>query len=117
MEEDTFPNIIKNLSSNPTTSERAELAVSGNNVHVVWENGFAPPGNRDIFHRRSLDGGRYVSQYNKEYKHYSWTFKGSRYSLHWVIIFMLYGIKILGSRFCTKGVQMVELRLPIQRRI
>ena len=38
----TFPNVVKNLSSNPTTSEHPVIAVSGNNIHVVWENGFAP---------------------------------------------------------------------------
>ena len=32
----TFPNVIKNLSSNTEVSEVPAIAVSGNNVHVVW---------------------------------------------------------------------------------
>ena len=51
----TFPNIIKNLSSNVGSSIRPSIAVSDNNVHVVWEDN--TPGNFDILYRRSLDGG------------------------------------------------------------
>ena len=51
----TFPNIIKNLSSSVGTSFDAAIAVSGNNVHVVWADN--TPGNFDILYRRSLDGG------------------------------------------------------------
>ena len=52
----TFPNIIKNISSNGGFSVGPTIAVSGNNVHVVWEDNTA--GNRiDILYRRSLDGG------------------------------------------------------------
>jgi hypothetical protein len=51
----TFPNIIKNLSNNAGFSEFPSIAISGNNVHVVWHNDTA--GNRDILYRRSLDGG------------------------------------------------------------
>ena len=31
------------------------IAVSGNNVHVVWDDN--TPGNSDILYRRSIDGG------------------------------------------------------------
>ena len=51
----TFPNIIKNLSSNSGFSEQPAIAVSGNNIHVVWRD--STPGNFDILYRRSLDGG------------------------------------------------------------
>ena len=45
----TFPNDIKNLSSNVGFSLFAKLAVSGNTVHVVWDDD--TPGNRDILYR------------------------------------------------------------------
>jgi hypothetical protein len=51
----TFPNIIKNLSSNAADSFNPAIATSGNNVHVVWTD--STPGNFDILYRRSLDGG------------------------------------------------------------
>ena len=51
----TFPNIIKNLSGNAGASINPAIAVSGNNVHVVWHDN--TPGNFDILYRRSLDGG------------------------------------------------------------
>ena len=51
----TFPNIIKNLSGNTGASVRPAIDVSGNNVHVVWDD--TTPGNDDILYRRSLDGG------------------------------------------------------------
>ena len=46
----TFSPMI-NLSDNAGTSNRPAIAVSGNNVHVVWED--KTPGNSDIFYRRS----------------------------------------------------------------
>ena len=52
----TFPNIIKNLSSNAAQSINPAVAVSGNNVHVIWAD--RTPGNFDIFYRRSPDGGQ-----------------------------------------------------------
>jgi hypothetical protein len=51
----TFPNVIKNLSSNTGTSFDPAIAVSGNNVHVVWTGD--TPENNDILYRRSLNGG------------------------------------------------------------
>jgi hypothetical protein len=55
---DTFPNIIKNLSSNLGDSGQASIAVSGNNVHVVWEdNTDNTPANYDILYRKSLNNG------------------------------------------------------------
>ena len=44
-----------NLSNNLADSFEAEIAVSGNIVHVVWVDN--TPGNLDIFYRRSTDGG------------------------------------------------------------
>ena len=52
----TFPNIIKNLSSDLEVSAFPAIAVSSNNVHVVWHSG-SEGGNFDILYRRSLDGG------------------------------------------------------------
>ena len=52
----TFPNIIKNLSNNMGISGFPAIAVSGNNVHVVWEDDTPDP-LRDILYRRSTDGG------------------------------------------------------------
>ena len=51
----TFPNVIKNLSSNTGLSSSPEIALSSNNVYVVWQDD--TPGNIDIFYRRSTDGG------------------------------------------------------------
>ena len=51
----TFPNLIKNLSDNAGTSLGPAIAVSGNNVHVAWDDD--TPGNPDILYRRSTDGG------------------------------------------------------------
>ena len=51
----TFPNVIKNLSSNAGASEFPAIATSGSNVHVVWDDGTS--GNFDILYRRSTDGG------------------------------------------------------------
>ena len=51
----TFPNIIKNLSSNLGSSFNPAITVSGNNVHVVWADD--TPGTFDIFYRRSPDNG------------------------------------------------------------
>jgi hypothetical protein len=52
----TFPNIIKNLSGNTGFSESPSIAVSGSNVHVVWEDDTGSE-EEDILYRRSLDGG------------------------------------------------------------
>jgi hypothetical protein len=51
----TFPNVIKNLSSNSEDSVSPAIAAVGNSVHVVWSD--ASVGNGDIFYRRSLDNG------------------------------------------------------------
>lgn len=51
----TFTEPIKNLSSNVGNSGRPDIAVSGNNVHVVWHD--STPGNLDILYRRSLNEG------------------------------------------------------------
>jgi hypothetical protein len=53
----TFPNIIKNLSSNVGSSTAPSIAVSENNVHVVWSDNTPSLGNVDILYRRSLNGG------------------------------------------------------------
>ena len=55
----SFTEPTKNLSGNAGSSFRSDIAVSGSNVHVVWDDD--TPGNLDILYRRSLDGGRYVS--------------------------------------------------------
>ena len=44
-----------NLSTNPGVSSNLDIAVSGNNVHVVWQD--STPGSNDIFYKRSTDGG------------------------------------------------------------
>ena len=46
----TFPNVIKNLSSNAGASFEPAISVSGNNVHVVWDDEIT--GNRDILYRK-----------------------------------------------------------------
>jgi hypothetical protein len=45
----------KNLSSNDASSGFPDIAVSSNNVHVVWID--FTPGESDIMYRRSLDNG------------------------------------------------------------
>jgi hypothetical protein len=49
-----FGSII-NLSANTGTSGSPQIAVSGNNVHIVWHD--STPGDFDIIYRRSTDGG------------------------------------------------------------
>jgi len=44
-----------NLSNNAGFSGAPSIAVSGNNVHIVWYD--QTPGNSEIFYRRSTDGG------------------------------------------------------------
>jgi hypothetical protein len=51
----TFGAII-NLSDNAGDSMESAIAVSGNNVHVVWQDNTTDPVG-DIFYRRSTDGG------------------------------------------------------------
>ena len=51
----SFPNVIKNLSSNAGGSFVPAIAASGNNVHVVWTD--ETSGNPEILYRRSIDGG------------------------------------------------------------
>ena len=46
---------IINLSNNAGVSDSPKIAVSGDNVHVVWHDN--TPGNFDILYRRSTDGG------------------------------------------------------------
>jgi len=43
------------LTNAPSVSERASMAVSGNNIHVVWQDG--RNGNKRIYYIRSTDGG------------------------------------------------------------
>jgi hypothetical protein len=45
----------KNLSNNPGHSEMPQIAASGNNVYVVWQD--STPGNAEILFRRSTDKG------------------------------------------------------------
>jgi hypothetical protein len=45
----------ENLSNNPGHSEMPQIAASGNNVYVVWQD--STPGNAEIFFRRSTDKG------------------------------------------------------------
>jgi hypothetical protein len=51
----TFTDPIKNLSNNAGASMLPAIAVSGNNVHVVWQDDTTV--NFDILYRRSLNGG------------------------------------------------------------
>jgi len=44
-----------NLSNNPGTSHHPAIAISGDNVYVVWHD--ETPGNFDILYTRSTDGG------------------------------------------------------------
>lgn len=53
----TFESTI-NLSNNIGSSDLASIAVSGNNVHVVWDDDSAHgTDNPEILYRRSIDGG------------------------------------------------------------
>jgi hypothetical protein len=58
----TFDLEEKNLSNNPGDSFDSSIAVSGNNVHVVWNDN--TPGNYEIFYSRSTDGGDTFSTIN-----------------------------------------------------
>jgi hypothetical protein len=44
-----------NISNNPGFSTEPEMAVSGNNVYVVWRDN--TPGNEEIFFKRSINNG------------------------------------------------------------
>ena len=46
---------IINLSNDAGISSNPDIAVSGNNVHVVWHDN--TPGNFDILYKRSMNGG------------------------------------------------------------
>ena len=52
---DVFGRTTDNLSNNGAVSAGPAIAVSGNNVYVVWSDN--TPGRGDIFYRRSIDGG------------------------------------------------------------
>ena len=45
----------KNISNNPRFSSDPQIAVSGNNLYVIWED--FTPGNWEIFFKRSRDNG------------------------------------------------------------
>lgn len=51
----SFTEPIKNLTFNSGGSFDPVITVSGNNVHVVWQDD--TPGNDDIFYRRSTNSG------------------------------------------------------------
>ena len=51
----SFTEPTKNLSNTPGESSFPRIAVSGNNVHVVWID--QTPGNSDIFYTRSTNSG------------------------------------------------------------
>ena len=51
----TFPNVIKNLSSNTGDSFKFSDAVSGNSVYVVWNDD--TPVSTQILYRTSADNG------------------------------------------------------------
>ena len=44
-----------NISNDPTDSITPDIAVSGGNVYIVWDDD--NPGSQEIFYRRSIDGG------------------------------------------------------------
>jgi hypothetical protein len=44
-----------NLSNNAVPSSLPDIAASGNNVYVVWDDGMA--GSSEVLYRRSIDGG------------------------------------------------------------
>lgn len=48
---------IQNLSDNEGSSLFSQIAVSGNNVFVVWADNTTPTGTIDLFFRKSTDGG------------------------------------------------------------
>ena len=48
---------IQNLSDNEEISRFPEIAVSGNNVYVVWADTNSITGSIDLFFKRSIDGG------------------------------------------------------------
>jgi hypothetical protein len=49
----------KNLSSNIGQSQNPEIAVSGNNVYIVWQDN--TPGNFETFFSKSTDTGETFS--------------------------------------------------------
>jgi hypothetical protein len=51
----SFPNVIKTVSAVGDNSNQPEVAVSGNNLHVVWKD--IAPGNIDVFYRKSATNG------------------------------------------------------------
>lgn len=48
---------IQNLSDNEGSSLFSQIAVSGNNVYVVWADNITPTGTIDLFFRKITDGG------------------------------------------------------------
>ena len=54
---DTFARICTHDTYAPSGSFNPQLAVSGNNVYVVWQEDDAITGNQDIFFKKSTDGG------------------------------------------------------------
>lgn len=48
---------IQNLSDNEGSSLFSQIAVSGDNVYVVWADNTTPTGTIDLFFRKSTDGG------------------------------------------------------------
>jgi len=65
----TFDNIVKNLSSSTLDSIQPAIAVSGNNVHVVWADNIL--GGFDIFYTTSTDGGNTFSNMIKNLSDHS----------------------------------------------
>ena len=59
MEGRGFIEPTKNLSNSAENSVFPDIAVSGNNVYVVWDEEVS--GTRDILYRRSVDGGNTFS--------------------------------------------------------
>ena len=57
----TFSETV-NLSNSPGNAFTPEIAVSGNNIHVVWSDSSPGNGNSDVFYRRSTDGGNTFSE-------------------------------------------------------
>jgi hypothetical protein len=56
----TFPDVIKNLSSNLSSSIEPSIAVSGNNVYVVWEDSPITT-TAEILYRTSANNGNTFS--------------------------------------------------------
>ena len=54
---DTFAETVPLSNYAPSGSFNPQLAVSGNNVYVVWQEDDAITGNQDIFFKKSTDGG------------------------------------------------------------